>query len=212
MIHKTLPIFLAISVLTGCAMNPNSTARLVNKNEVSVESALVDVGKGIGGMKLALDGQGAKTGIYVDSIDLDLVLSATQNENQKLTLGLNPIDLTSLSKISGNLSAEEYKAIVDSRGSTLKIRFKSANSYNLELQKMIFDAKAAENKATGTTTQQSSVNGQQTNSNQTSSGKTTSSSKQGVSKTNKEQDLVIPVMEQSDRISQYSGIDGKVQS
>lgn len=127
---RNVQMIAIISVLSGCAMNPNNKAALVNKNEVTVESALRDIGTGIGEMKKALDERNSKAGVYVDSIDLDLVLSTTSDEHGKLTLGLNPIDFKSLSKIKGSLDSEIYKSLVDNRNSTVRIRFKSINTLN----------------------------------------------------------------------------------
>lgn len=133
---KSILTLLIISLLSGCNSlinQPNSPKRLVNKDEVSVQDALTQIGKGISNMKTELDKNQTKAGLYIDTIDLDIVLSAGQTEHGNVSLTINPIDFKQFSNSSGNVNSALVKDVDDLRSSTLKIRFKSVNSYRLAL-------------------------------------------------------------------------------
>lgn len=139
--NKNIKLFLITLTifLIGCShliTATNDKNRLVNKQETSIEEGLKQIGIGIGEMKKALNQSGTEAGLYVDTIDLDLILSSTQNEHGQLVLGVNPIDFKSLSKNSAKIDTDIYKEIIDSRNNTIKIRFKSTNFYNLEMVKL----------------------------------------------------------------------------
>ncbi len=146
---KSLFMLLTLSFLSGChgvmINKPNSPNRLVNKDEVAVQDALTQIGKGISNMKAELDKNQTKAGLYIDTIDLDIALNAIQNEDGSVSLGINPLDFKKFSESSGKLNADVVKSLEDSRSSSLKIRFKSVNGYRLQLlDSMKDDAKRDE--------------------------------------------------------------------
>lgn len=134
---KTILAMLTMLSIAGCngvmINKPNSPNRLVNKDEVAVQDALAQIGKGISNMKAELDKNQTKAGLYIDTIDLDIALNAVQNEDGSVSLGINPLDFKQFSESSGKLNADVIKSLEDSRSSALKIRFKSVNSYRLQL-------------------------------------------------------------------------------
>ena len=134
---KSALALLTILFLSGCnglmINKPNSPNRLVNKDEVAVQDALTQIGKGISNMKAELDKSQTKAGLYIDTIDLDIALNAIQNEDGSVSLGINPLDFKKFSDSSGKLNADVVKSLEDSRSSSLKIRFKSVNGYRLQL-------------------------------------------------------------------------------
>lgn len=126
MIGRLLPIFVVVSVLTGCTANPfKKSEPLVEKKELTVDAALKDITVGLINMQQTLDQNNKLFGIYVDSIDVDLVLDTTHDEKGNAKLTVNPLDFTSLSKSPANISIDESKQILDKRNSTVKIHFKS---------------------------------------------------------------------------------------
>lgn len=160
MIGRIVPILVVVSVLTGCSLDPSRQKSSETMKMVTVEQALSDIGVGLGKMKVALDANNVQTGLYVDSIDLDLVLNATADSTGKLALGFDPINLTSLSRITGKFDGEISKHILDTRNSTIKIKFKSPNSYNLDLQKLLVGGSTEGQSQSGSDAAQAGSNGQ----------------------------------------------------
>lgn len=126
---KIIPFFMIFIFINGCVINESMTKERQN---ISIQKALLDIGIGINSLKKQLNEDKNVLGVYIDTIDVDLNLSGTENKDGKVTLSAEPISLKSLNKslLSGDLSNGYAQSL--SSGSTIKIKFLSVNGYNLK--------------------------------------------------------------------------------
>lgn len=103
---------------------PNDEARLVHKDDISVQAALKSLGTGIKAMKHELDQE--KLGVMVDKIDLTLNLTANQTEDGQTKLGIAIEDLS-------DMGVNVNKATNDNRNSSITISFKSIAQHDLDM-------------------------------------------------------------------------------
>jgi len=115
-------------IVTGWLLSGCATAVVPNPSAITLESALISVGKGLVAMKQAQLEQNAgnefRTGLLASEVDVTFNVIGSGQQGGKLYVELSPIPVGA-APIGGKVGGELSSSYTASRGNQVTIRFRS---------------------------------------------------------------------------------------